>query len=183
LLVNARALQQVDSDGSVLSPRFHAMNVDKKGGVVSSERPRVLVFRLVFFVILAGFICLGPAYRQVFGRRSNTLRHWTMFHGFGSQVCDVRYFWRRADGGVEPIDRFALLGVEAANDDSQAIRTIRSVERAEEIAEQLCERLPAGEREVRLIARCGSKKGWVNASDGSRNLCRAAAPAAAEGSP
>ena len=102
-----------------------------------------------------------------------------MFHGFGSQICDVRYFRHRADGGSEALDRFALLADAPASDDANGIRTIRSVERAEEIGRQLCERLPAGERDLRLVARCGSKQGWKPASDGSRNLCVSPDPIAA----
>jgi hypothetical protein len=131
------------------------------------------------FLALAVFTCLGPAYRQLLGRRSNMLRHWTMFHGFGSQICDVRYFRHRADGESEAVDRFALLADAPASDDTNGIRTIRSVERAEEIGRQLCERLPADERDLRLVARCGSKQGWKQASDGSRNLCASLDPIAA----
>jgi len=141
--------------------------------------PRLLGVRLTVFLALAAFICLGPAYRQVLGRRSDVLRHWTMFHGFGSQICDVRYFRHRADGESEAVDRFALLADAPATNDASGIRTIRGVERAEEIGTQLCERLPAGERDLRLIARCGSKQGWKPASDGSRNLCASLDPIAA----
>ena len=140
------------------------------------KRSRTFGFRLVVFLALAGFICLGPAYRQVLGRRSDVLRHWTMFHGFGSQICDVRYFRYGAGVGVERVDRFALLGAETASEEPQSIRTIRTVEHAEEIGRRLCEKLPGDERDVRLVARCGSKKGWIEASDGSRNLCSTLEP-------
>jgi hypothetical protein len=134
------------------------------------------------FLALAAFICLGPAYRQVLGRRSDVLRHWTMFHGFGSQICDVRYSRHRADGELEAVDRFELLADAPSTDDANGIRTIRTVERAEEIGAQLCERLPVGDRDLRLVARCGSKQGWKPASDGSRNLCASLDPSAASGS-
>lgn len=131
------------------------------------------------FFAIAAFISLGPAYRQVLGRRSDVLRHWTMFHGFGSQICDVRYVRHRGVGEDEAVDRFALLADAAASDDANGLRAIRSVERAEEIGRQLCERLPAGERDLRVFARCGSKQGWKEANDGSRNLCAPLEPISA----
>jgi hypothetical protein len=143
---------------------------------------RALGLRLLVFLALAAFICLGPAYRQVLRQRSDILRHWTMFHGFGSQICDVRYVRHRGVGEGEAVDRFALLADAQASDDANGIRTIRSVERAEEIGRQLCERLPPGERDLRLVARCGSKQGWKAASDGSRNLCAPLEPNAASAS-
>jgi hypothetical protein len=136
-----------------------------------------LVMRLLAFVALAAVICLGPAYRQVLGRRSHVLRHWTMFYGFGSQICDVRYQRVRVDGDRDALDRFAILGDAPVADDADGIRKIRTVERAEEIGRLLCERLPTSERDVRLVARCGSKQGWKAASDGSRNLCVTEQPA------
>jgi hypothetical protein len=135
--------------------------------------------RVLVFLALAAIICLGPAYRQVLGRRSDVLRHWTMFHGFGSQICDVRYVRHRGDGELEAVDRFEMLASAQATDDTSGLRTIRTVERAEAIGTQLCARLPAGNRDLRLVARCGSKQGWKPASDGSRNLCASFDPIAA----
>lgn len=134
--------------------------------------------RLAAFVVLAAFIVLGPLYRQVLHGELRVFRSWRMFRGLGHDICDVRYFRLLPDGRAVDVDRYALLGVARPPHAPKDIRMIESAAAAEGLARQLCERLPAGERDLRMIARCGSRAGWVAVSDGGRDFC-APAPGAA----
>ena len=140
------------------------------------ERTRFRL-RLAAFGVLAAFIVLGPFHRQVLHGELRVFRSWKMFQGLGNEICDVRYFRALPDGRTADVDRYALLGVARPPHAPKEIWKITSAAAAETLARQLCERLPSGERDLRLIARCGSLTGWVPVSDGSRNFC-APAPGA-----
>ncbi len=126
----------------------------------------VLVGRGVTFALVAAFVTLGPAYRQVFGGSSEVVRAWRMFRGNSVGVCEVRY--TRGDG--EPVDRFAVLGHPVRAEAPRELR--RLTERSlPATSGQLCRAL--GPRaDLRVHARCATQKGWVEREDGQRNVCR-----------
>jgi hypothetical protein len=134
------------------------------------ERTRYRL-RLAAFAVLAAFIVLGPLYRQVLHGELRAFRSWKMFQGLGDEICDVRYFRALPDGRAVDVDRYALLGVAKPPHAPKDIRRIESATAAQALARRLCERLPPDERDLRLIARCGSRAGWLPVSDGSRNIC------------
>lgn len=142
------------------------------------ERTRFRL-RLVAFAVLAAVIVLGPFYRQVLHGEMRAFRSWRMFRGLGHDVCDVRYSRVMPDGRAMDVDRYTLLGVARPPHAPRDIWMIESMAAAAELAQRLCEHLPPTERDLRLAARCGSRAGWLPASDGSRNFC-APAPGASQ---
>ena len=127
--------------------------------------------RLAAFAALAAFIVLGPFYRQVLHGEVRAFRSWRMFRGLGHDICDVRYSRVLPDGRAMDVDRYALLGVARPPNAPKDVWMIESTGAAETLAQRLCERLPPTERDLRVVARCGTRTGWLPVSDGSRNVC------------
>jgi hypothetical protein len=61
--------------------------------------------RRIAFLGVAAYMLLPPAYVQVFGGRSGTVRSWRMFDKRGEGICSAIYY---QDG--KRLDRYALLG-------------------------------------------------------------------------
>jgi hypothetical protein len=134
------------------------------------ERTRFLL-RVAAFAVLAAFIVLGPFYRQVLHGELRAFRPWRMFRGLGHDICDVRYSRVLPDGRAMDVDRYTLLGVARPPHAPKEIWKITNVAAAEALAQRLCERLPPTARDLRLVARCGSRAGWLSVSDGGLNVC------------
>lgn len=141
------------------------------------------VQRVGAFLLIGGFISFGPCYRQAFDGRGELplglevdrriFRQWVMFSGFGTDVCDVRYTQQMSGGEALFVDRFELLDHPVWAKAPKTLRRIKSAPAAASIGRQLCRVL---EREkdfvdLRVTARCGSKKGWIQQLDGEENIC------------
>jgi hypothetical protein len=141
------------------------------------------VLRVAIFLLIGGFISFGPCHRQAFDGRGELpfglevdrrlFRQWVMFSGFGIDVCDVRYSQQTSGGEALFVDRFEVLDHPVWAKAPKTLRRIKSAQAAVSIGRQLC-RVLEREKDIvdlRVVARCGSKKGWVDQLDGEENLC------------
>ena len=130
--------------------------------------------RIGLLLLLGGWIVLGPAYRQVFDGKSTWAPRWVMFHGFGRNVCDARFFEMVDDAQGTPrrkkIDRFEVLEKEKDWLKNKSLVRMDSKTAVEKVAWKLCRKLGPG-ADVRALARCGSRGHWRAKLDGKSNLC------------
>jgi hypothetical protein len=139
--------------------------------------------RIVLFVLFAGFMNFGPCYRQALGGRGDLpmglqvdrrlFRQWVMFSGYGTDICDVRFSQVMPNGEQAPLDRFELLGHPVWSKAPRSVRRIKTADRAVYMGRQLCGilRREQSAPDVRIVARCGSKKGWRTKLKGHQNIC------------
>ena len=130
----------------------------------------VLVPRTLLFVAVAAFIVGGPVWKQALGRPSRALFQWVMFSGFGTDVCDVRFFEVAEDGSRTRVDRYAVLGYDAKTDAPASVKKMKDLAAATSVGKRLCKKLPAG-TDLRARVRCASRDGWRQASKAEENLC------------
>ncbi len=123
------------------------------------------------FITVSAFLFAGPLYRQVLGGEDKRVRSWVMFHGHGRGICEVRYLSPGQGGELTPLNRYALLGYGELERAPRSVQRLRSLEEAERLGRRLCAALPAGDREVRLEARCGEREGWRVVAEAERDLC------------
>ena len=121
--------------------------------------------RGALFAVLAGTILLAPSARQVFGVKHPYLRSWTMFSGFGLQICEAEF--RGAGGSGAPLDRYAALGV--SRDEAPSwLRKMRNEDDVRGVARKLCTKLG---QDVRVSARCAARSGWKTVLEPSTQVC------------
>jgi hypothetical protein len=143
------------------------------------ERWRLHV-RLALFVLIGGYILLGPVPHQVFGApHSSLLPRWRMFSGKSMQEC-AGYFERRDQGApVRVDDWYTRIGLNPDRSTHRRQQRVTRVSEAEKLGERLCKKLGRG-ADVRLFLRCPSRtKGWIPKAQGEHNLCDPQAKAAA----
>ena len=130
--------------------------------------------RLCFILLFGGWMALGPAYRQVFDGKSTWFPRWVMFHGFGRNVCDVRFFEMGTDASGEPtrerIDRFEVLGKPRDWATNKSLVRMSSKAEVKKVGQRLCRALGAGS-DVRALARCGSRGHWKGKLNLETKLC------------
>jgi hypothetical protein len=112
----------------------------------------VLAARGAAFLLLAALIALAPSARQVFGVRSPYLRSWTMFSGFGLDLCVAEF----EGAGGAALDRYAVLDEHRATA-PKWLRKLRSEDDVRGVAKRLCAKLG---QDVRVTAKCASRSGW-----------------------
>lgn len=133
--------------------------------------PRLrLVLRTLTFVACAAFIIGGPVYKQGLKRPSKVLFQWVMFSGFGVDVCDVRFSEADSAGDRHRVDRYEVLGYESAAAAPKSIRKLKDKTAVEQIAKRMCRKLPEG-TDLRVFARCATRKGWKTELKPTENLC------------
>ena len=129
-------------------------------------RPAVLL-------LIGGWIVLSPAYRQVFGGRSEWFPRWVMFHGFGRDVCDVRFFTvSEDDPELQPLDRFEVLDRKRSWSTSKSLVRMGNKTAVERVTQKLCSAL-GPDADVRVSARCGSRGKWRVKKKTDTNACKA----------
>lgn len=126
---------------------------------------------------------VGPCYRQAFNGKGNLpfdqqfdrriFRQWVMFSGYGTDICDVRYSQVDADGNKTKLDRFEVLGHESWLEAPKSLKRITSEGVAVGWARKLCGVIEREQEDpdVRLVARCGTHKGWRWVRNGKQNMC------------
>ena len=120
--------------------------------------------RLIAFLLVAAWMLLSPAYVQVFGGPTGSVRSWRMFHRRGIGLCSAVYYQRG-----QRIDRYALFETRRATAPAD-FRRIADQAAALAMGRRICERLGAG-ADVRLELRCGIKSGLRTLHDREANLC------------
>lgn len=133
--------------------------------------------RGVAFVALTAFIVLGPAKRQLFGKRDPMFRAWVMFSGIALNLVEVRYERMLPSGERVEVDRFEALGTTRRRAPKDVRRIVRK-RGLESVNRRLCRRL-GSETDLRVHARIATKRGWKSLADGERNVC----PSGEVGSP
>ena len=131
--------------------------------------------RTFAFALCCAWIVAGPLALQVFGASgagARYLRAWEMFGGRGLDVIEARFFERRSDGTLRPLDRFALLGHPDRHAAPDWLRVILGERNARNIGLRLCEALGPG-ADVRIVARRSTAEGWVPALEGTERICPA----------
>src|SRR5690349_7969569 len=116
------------------------------------------VLRRSAFLGVAAWMLLSPAYVQVFGQPTGSVRSWRMFHHRGVGICSAVY-----DRDGERIDRYALFGLDREHAPAD-FRRITSADAAKAMGRKVCERL-GGSPDVRVVLRCGSKTGMKTKLD------------------
>ena len=140
-----------------------------------SKTPGRRLGRILLFCSIAAFMSFGPCYRQAFNGQGELpfglevdrrlFRQWVMFSGYGTDICDVRYYLLDAEGNEEPVDRF-----ERA---PRSVRRLKKPSNVIEMGKRLCRviRRERGPVDLRVVSRCGSRRGWIPKHDGGENLC------------
>jgi len=116
-------------------------------------------WRLLLFLLLGSWMMGGPAYRQVFEGRSFWFPRWVMFHGFGKEICDARFYSVAANGTMGLIDRYAVLDRPRSWSTNRALVRMKNPGQVRSVARQLCSAL-GSDADVRVLARCGSRGEW-----------------------
>lgn len=131
--------------------------------------------RLCVLLLVGGWLVLGPAYRQVLDGKSEWFPRWAMFHGFGRNVCDVRFFEldKSEDGSTVRtlIDRFEILDKQRDWATNKSLVRMSSKEDVERVGARLCRALGPG-ADVRALARCGSRGHWKGKLNLTIELCK-----------
>lgn len=123
--------------------------------------------RLGVLVAIGAYLHLGAALDLFGGQTPGWTQPWRMYHGYGVDVCDVRFYDVATDPDT-PLDRYEALGV----DFWQSFSRDRRMGNADEIREQarrICRRNRI--TDLRAEARCGSRTGWRPLMDRGQNLC------------
>ena len=139
---------------------------------MNDESPRPAkgtAIRAVTLLLFGGWIAFSPAYRQVFDGRSTWFPRWVMFHGFGRDVCDVRFF-EGAGTMLTPLDRFEVLGRERSWSTSKSLVRMGDPVAVDRVTRKICKALGA-EADVRVYARCGSRGEWKVKRRPKSNAC------------
>ena len=121
--------------------------------------------RRAAFLVIAVWMLLSPAYVQVFGGKTGTVRAWRMFHRRGIGICSAVYY---QDG--QRLDRYGLFGL-SRRDAPRDFRRIVDEEGAREMGRRICTKVRPG-ADVRVELRCGVKSGMKLVLDREENLCR-----------
>lgn len=129
--------------------------------------------RAIGFVLVLAWMIGPPFYRQILHGKNKHARAWVMFSGIGLGVVDARFYAQLPDGTRRELDRFEELGGKRPKSVSK--RRIRGQQAVWGIARQLCRRL-GDEADVRVVARRGTREGWVVDYDGESNICTTASP-------
>lgn len=132
--------------------------------------------RLILFLTLAVYMVLMPGLTHVFGVRTPAVRSWRMFHGYGNDVCEVRFSTVKG-GATTPIDRCEVLGYTGCSAAPAGVRLLHDRDAVLTQAKKICGKLEPG-TELRGVARCGGEEGWKTRFSGQQDLCTLAPPAA-----
>lgn len=126
--------------------------------------------RLVVMVGIVAVLCGGPFARHVLHVKSPYVRGWMMYSGFAlGNYCQVA-FYERTEAGDERVDRLAVLGHTSLAAAPASVRRLGKTKDVESQGRQLCKKLGPG-TDLRVDARCSSKKGWTRALHREANLC------------
>ena len=135
----------------------------------TQRKARGTAVRVLTLVLFGGWIAFSPAYRQVFDGRSTWFPRWVMFHGFGRDVCDVRFF-EGAGKKLTPLDRFEVLDRERSWSTNKSLVRMGSPVDIDRVTRKLCKAL-GSEADVRGYARCGSRGEWKVKRRPKSNAC------------
>ncbi len=143
---------------------------------------RTIWIRSIVFVTIAGWLALTPAARTLFGPISSPLvLRWTMFHSFGSDICQVRYFKPlKVAGRFGEINWRKVLRPDGTWVDHRNMR-IRSVADAEMYGRRLCAKTEL--EDIRARISCGSVDGWNKVGSFQTNYCALATQGRERGTP
>ncbi|MEW6144875.1 MAG: hypothetical protein AB1598_07655 [Thermodesulfobacteriota bacterium] len=146
-------------------------------------RPDSIIRTALFFIILA-WMTLGPAYRQVLGGSSPVFRQWTMFREYGTGLhkgeglIDAA-FYVAADGKLEEINRFEILGYDKPKRAPDEVFKIVGKPGIERVSARLCRHL-GDNADLRVKARMATSDGWMTLYNAEKNLCELKHDAAAQ---
>ncbi len=127
--------------------------------------------RATLFVVLASLTVGQPLVRQGLGIKTpKFVRTWQMFVGFGTDICDVRYYTIDPDGGRTRLDPIAALGFESRREAPKSVWRVGDDRGVARLGQRLCVELD-GREDVRVEARCATRSGWKEVADGSQPLC------------
>ena len=135
----------------------------------SQRKVKGTAIRALTLVLFGGWIAFSPAYRQVFDGRSTWFPRWVMFHGFGRDVCDVRFF-EGSGKRLTPLDRFEVLDRERSWSTNKSLVRMGSSVDVDRVTRKLCKSL-GSEADVRVYARCGSRGEWKVKRRPKSNAC------------
>jgi hypothetical protein len=128
-------------------------------------------FKAAVLILIGGWILFSPAYRQVYKGRSTWFPRWVMFHGFGRNVCDVRFFTSTDEGKtLDLVDRFEVLQRDRNWSTNKSLVRMDEPDAVRKVARRLCFKL-GEDADVRSIARCGSRDYWRKKFSAKKNLC------------
>jgi len=127
-------------------------------------------WRMVFILVLGAWMIGSPAYRQVFKGRSKWFPRWVMFHGFGKDICQAKFFSVGDDKTLQPIDRFEVLGRTRSWSKNRSLVRMKRTSQVKSVALQLCSALGPG-ADVRVHARCGSRDKWRTRIRTKKKFC------------
>lgn len=132
--------------------------------------------RRVFIGIVALYMMLSPAVKQVFGVDTDIVRSWIMFSNVARDVCAVRVERVDERGERQVVDRYELLAADRTGETWRQLRSIEGEAEMRKVAAALCIEL-GWETDLRIWSRCATTKrqGWYWVWRGDENLCAAAA--------
>lgn len=123
----------------------------------------------VFVAVVLG-LQAGPIAIQVLDM-DLPLRGWRMFRGKGSDICDVRFTERTADGRTSPLTVEQVVKATGARANGLQTYRLNDVGEIRGLARRYCAR--SSDSELHAVARCGDReKGWRKVLKETEDLCR-----------
>jgi hypothetical protein len=115
--------------------------------------------RFAVIVIAFAYIWGTPFVRQVLHIHQPYARMWVMFSGYARETCVVE-LEQTIDGRRQPLDRFALMGIDRPRHAPSSLRFVEETRRGEPMLRQVCRKL-GPDAEVYARTRClAGNQGW-----------------------
>lgn len=120
--------------------------------------------RATLLLILGLYLLVGPIGRDVLGYKlPRGFQRWVMFAGIARNTCQVRFSQVQPGGAPVPI--------EVGPRNGKRWRLLRK--QLPSLIRKVCAqaRRAGHAADVRLEARCGSRRRWIVEHDGTTNVC------------
>lgn len=129
----------------------------------------------VAVLLLASFIVLGPAYRQVLGGENDFMPKWTMFSGMATGFYAVRVAHQTEGNGLEPVSPDLVDESGRSSSWGQAskprgARRLRRQSDVRRVLQNVCRHLTPSSK-ILVDVRLAGRKGWKPILDGKEIPC------------
>ena len=131
----------------------------------------IILIRLFIFITAFSGMLIGPVSRQFLGSSNKYLRPWRMYSGYGSNICDVKYYLTENKKDFVSLDPYEFIKPDNWLNAPRKIRNLRGPKQVKLKSKQMCELIPEGQI-LYVKARCGqSRKGWKIIIDNDKPFC------------
>lgn len=128
--------------------------------------------RVATILLIGGFLSWGPIWVQVLRKPFAINRPWAMYSGAGLDTCDVDYYRIKPDGTRREVDRLRLLhGGKPWWALSHRELRLADEKQIRRDASLMCKKLQGEDPDLRVVARCATRRKWRPVLNGEVNLC------------